>query len=121
MFSEGTAPLGARFWPSGTHVFAVALKRLAKICLTPPNAAFGSYQESHGTVRPAPAKSIDGDSASTSGLMLSDRPCVTHWPFLNARTKICCELPDFCSNVAHGTRGPPAASEPPTTSDSPAS
>ena len=70
-------------------------------------------------MRPAPAKSIDGASASTFGVMFSDSPWVTHWPFLNARTKICCELPDFCSNVAHGTRGPSAASEPPTTSDTP--
>src|SRR5215475_946703 len=106
MLSEGTPE--PRSCPSGTPLLPVALKRLAKICLAPPSAAFGSYQESHGTVRPAPAKSIDGSWASTSGLMLSDRPWVTHWPFLNACTKICCELPDFCSNVAHGTRGPPA-------------
>src|SRR5690349_17535333 len=91
MFSDGTpAP---RSWPSGCHVFAAARKRLAKICFWPPRAALGSYQASHGTVRPAPAKSIDGASASTLRSMFSDGPCVTHCPFLKARTKICCELP----------------------------
>jgi hypothetical protein len=66
-----------------------AQKRLAKICFAPPGAALGSYQASQGTLRPAPAKSIDGPSASAAGSMLSDAPWVTHWPFLNARTKIC--------------------------------
>ena len=118
MFSEGTPD--PRSWPSGTHVLAVASKRLAKICFWPPSAALGSYHESHGTLRPAPAKSIDGASASAFGSMFRDLPWVTHWPFLNARTKICCELPDCCSNVPQGTRGPLRASEPPTTSDTPA-
>ena len=40
-------------------------------------------------------------------------------PFLNARTKICWELPTVCSNVAHGTRAAPA-SEPPAMSERPA-
>src|SRR3954451_19725078 len=118
MFSDGTAE--PRSWPSGCHLFAAATKRLAKIWCWPPSALLGSYQASHGTVRPAPAKSIDGASATTPGSMFSDGPCVTHWPFLKARTKICCVSPDFCSKVAHGTRGPPASSDPPTTSETPA-
>ena len=52
--------------------------------------------------------------------MFSDGPWVTHCPFLNARTKMRWASPAFCSKVAHGTRGPPAASEPPTTSETPA-
>ena len=117
MLSDGMpAP---RSWPSGCHWFAAATKRLAKIWFSPPSGALGSYQASHGTVRPAPAKSIEGASASAPGSMLSDGPCVTQRPFLKARTKICCELPDACSNVVHGTRGPPAASEPPTMSETP--
>jgi len=109
-----------RFCPSAIHVFAAALNRLAKICLAPPSAEFGSYQAVHGTLRPTPAKSIDGASASTLGLMFSDLPSVIHCPFLNARTKICCELPDCCSNDPHGMRGPLTASDPPTTSEAPA-
>src|SRR5439155_213547 len=80
-----------------------ALKRLAKMFVGravhtiglppvhtppwPPKLRFGSYHATHGTVRPAPAKSIDGASASTVGSMLSDagEPWVTHWPFLKAR------------------------------------
>src|SRR6516165_5207591 len=101
MFTDGMpAP---RSCPSGTHAPAAALKRLANTCSLPPSATFGSYQVVHGTFRPVPAKSIDGSCASTFGLMFSDLPCVTHWPFLNARTKICCELPDCCSNAAQGT------------------
>src|SRR5580765_3815982 len=88
-----------------------------------PKLTFGSYQATQGTVRPAPAKSIDGASASTPGAMLSDAgdPCVTHAPFLKARTKICWESPSFCSNVAHGTAGFPATTVPPAASTRPAS
>ena len=45
-----------------------------------PKASLGSYQVTHGTVRPAPAKSMEGASASFVGSMLSDagKPCVTH-------------------------------------------
>ena len=57
----------------------------------------GSYHDVHGTVRPAPAKSIEGASASWLAWMFSDWPCVCHAPFLNARTKICCDEPIFCS------------------------
>ena len=124
MLSDGTC--GARACPSGTHVFAAehaaltaAQKRLAKTCSFPPSGALGSYQASHGTVRPAPAKSIDGASASTVLSMLRAGPCVTHCPFLKARTKMSCALPDLCSNVAHGSRAAPAR-EPPVTSDTPA-
>jgi hypothetical protein len=83
----------------------------------------GSYHETHGTVRPVPAKSIDGASASTVGSMFSDagKPCVTHAPALNARTKICCDEPVFCSKVAHGTCRLPATTVPPWTSETPAS
>src|SRR4051812_36276992 len=112
MFSEGTPE--PRSWPSGCHVLAAAAKRLAKICFAPPSAWLGSYQASHGTVRPAPAKSIDGASALTLRSMFRDGPWVTHLPPLNARTKICCASPGpvSCSNVAQGTRAPPAAREP---------
>src|SRR4051794_11183092 len=76
MFSDGTPD--PRSWPSGCHTLSAATKRLAKICFSPPSAALGSYQASHGTVRPAPAKSIDGASASTFWSMFSDGPWVTH-------------------------------------------
>src|SRR3954453_8021719 len=123
MFSDGIACTGARSWPSGTQTFAAALKRLAKMFVAAPAARFelGSYQAVHGTVRPKPAKSIDGASASWLAWMLSDWPWVTKRPPLNARTKTCCEAPVFCSNAAHGTFGAPAASEPAATSETPAS
>src|SRR5437773_5124685 len=123
MLSEGRWS-GPRPWPEGSQRFAAALKRLAKMFVGQPAAALGSYHATHGTVRPAPAKSIDGASASTVGSMLSDagNPCVTQAPFLNARTKICCSPPaTFCSNVAHGTWTLPAVTAPPTTSETPAS
>src|SRR4051794_36696485 len=122
MFSEGTEWPGARSWPSGTHTFVAALKRLAKMFVLPPaRFELGSYHAVHGTLRPVPAKSIEGASASWFAWMFSDWPWVTHWPFLKARTKICCEGPDFCSKAAQGTLGVPGTSEPPTTSDRPAS
>ena len=106
MFSEGTRWAGARSWPSGIQVFAAASKRLAKMFVLPPaRFAFGSYHAVHGTLRPVPAKSIDGASASWAWSRLSERPWVIQRPPLNARTKICCEAPDFCSNAAHGTFG----------------
>src|SRR6185436_15241684 len=122
MFSDVTTWPGARSWPSGTHTFAVALNRLAKMFVFPPGRfEFGSYHAVHGTLRPVPAKSIEGASASWFAWMLSDWPWVTQRPFLKARTKICCEGPVFCSNAAHGTFGAPGTREPPTTSDTPAS
>src|SRR5207245_1297399 len=109
--------------PEGSHRFAPALKRLAKMFVGSPKFALGSYHATQGVARPAPAKSIDGASASTVGSMLSDagEPCVTQAPFLTARTKICCELPSRCSKVAHGTWTLPATTVPPATSTRPAS
>src|SRR5438094_6522264 len=111
MFSEGAPE--PRSWPSGIQMFPapqVALEvgqnRLAKIWVVPPREAFGSYQEAHGAVRPGPAKSIEGASARTEGLMLRDCPWVVHAPFLKARTKMCWAPPTLCSNVAHGTFTP---------------
>ena len=77
--------------PDGSQRFAAALKRLAKMLVGEPKASLGSYHATQGTVRPVPAKSMEGASASFVGSMLSDagKPCVTHAPFLNARTKIC--------------------------------
>src|SRR5262245_61381034 len=125
MLSDGTCAPSARSCPDGNHRFAPALKRLAKmfVGLGSPKWLFGSYHATQGTVRPAPAKSIDGASASTVGSMFKDagEPCVTHAPFLKARTKICWDLPSFCSNVAHGTALFPATTVPPATSTRPAS
>src|SRR5439155_8914552 len=123
MLRDGTCAPSVRSCPDGSHRFAPALKRLAKMFVDLPKWTFGSYHATHGTVRPAPAKSIDGASASTSASMLSDAgdPCVTQAPFLKARTKICCDLPVFCSNVAHGTCTLPATTVPPATSTRPAS
>src|SRR5437867_2910870 len=115
---------GPRPWPEGSQRLAATLKRLAKMFVGHPEVALGSYHATHGTVRPVPAKSIDGASASWVGSMLSDagNPCVTHAPFLNARTKICCSPPaTFCSKVAHGTGTLPAVTAPPATSETPAS
>src|SRR6266481_430510 len=123
MLSEGRWS-GPRPWPEGSQRLAAALKRLAKMFVGQPAAALGSYHATHGTVRPAPAKSIDGASASSVWSMLSDagNPCVTQAPFLNARTKICCSpSATFCSNVAHGTSSLPAVTAPPATSATPAS
>src|SRR5438093_5683879 len=123
MLSEGRWS-GPRPGPEVSQPFAAALKRLAKMFVGQPAAALGSYHATQGTVRPAPAKSIDGASASSVGSMLSDAgdPCVTQAPFLNARTKICCSpSATFCSNVAHGTGTLPAVTAPPATSETPAS
>src|SRR5439155_1534071 len=81
MLSEGRWS-GPRPWPEGSQRFAAALKRLAKMFVGQPAAALGSYHATQGTVRPAPAKSIDGASASSVGSMLSDAgdPCVTQAP-----------------------------------------
>src|SRR2546425_11600205 len=102
MLSDGTCAPSARSWPDGSHRFAPALKRLAKMFVGSPRCALGSYQATQGGARPAPAESVDGASASAVESMLSDagKPSVTQAPFLNARTNICCDLPTFCSNVA---------------------
>src|SRR5262245_40745341 len=103
-------------------MLAPALKRLAKMFVGLPTFRLGSYDATQGVARPAPAKSIDGASAFTLGLMLRDagEPCVTQAPFLNARTKICCQGPVRCSNVAHGICTLPATTVPPATSTRPA-
>src|SRR4029077_5436571 len=62
MLRDGMWP-GPLPWPEGSQTLAAALKRLAKMFVGPPKAALGSYHATHGTVRPAPAKSIDGASA----------------------------------------------------------
>src|SRR5438093_7849420 len=111
--------LGPLPWPEGSQTLAAALNRLAKMLVGHPRAATGSYQATHGTVRPAPAKSIDGASASAVGSMLSDagKPWVTQAPFLKARTKICWLSRLFCSKVAHGTLTLPAVRVTPGTSE----
>jgi hypothetical protein len=69
MFNDGTgtAP-DVRACPENSHLpwlaSPVLSKRLAKICFLPPNAVVSSYHVAHGTVRPAPAKSIAGASPS---------------------------------------------------------
>ncbi len=69
MFSDGTMtlpPSVPRFWPAKIHLFWVTSKRLANTLLLPkPVPVVSSYQVAHGTVRPAPAKSISGASASS--------------------------------------------------------
>src|SRR5262249_14393025 len=63
---------GPRPWPACSQTLPAALKRLAKMLVGQPEAAFGSYHATHGTVRPVPAKSIDGASASSVASTLSD-------------------------------------------------
>jgi hypothetical protein len=123
MLSEGREWPSERSWPEGSQTFEAAEKRLARICLWLVRFELGSYHATQGTVRPAPAKSIDGASATTVGSRLSEagNPCVTHAPPLKARTKICRDEPLFCSNAAHGTCRLPATTVPPWTSETPAS
>src|SRR2546429_10032740 len=66
MLSDGIPAPSARSWPDGSHRFAPALKRLAKICVGSPKWTFGSYQATQGTVRPAPAETVGGASAPTA-------------------------------------------------------
>src|SRR3989454_5590274 len=122
MLRDGMWP-GPLPWPEGSQTLAAALKRLAKMFVGHPKAALGSYHVTHGTVRPVPAKSIDGASASAVESMLRDagKPWVTQAPFLKARTKICWLSRLFCSKVAHGTWTLPAVTAPPATSETPAS
>src|SRR5262249_53677454 len=65
MLRDGTRRSAVRSWPDGSHAFAPAWKRLAKMFVGSPKFLFGSYHATQGTVRPAPAKSIDGASATT--------------------------------------------------------
>src|SRR5262249_57295147 len=64
MLSDGMRLPPARSCPEGSHTLPPTLKRLAKMFVGDPNASFGSYHATHGTVRPVPAQSIDGASAS---------------------------------------------------------
>src|SRR5439155_62784 len=80
MFSEGTRAPSVRSWPEGRQWFTAALKRLGKMLVVgSAKFLFGSYQVTHGTVRRAPAKTIDGASATTVGSMLRHpgNPCFT--------------------------------------------
>ncbi len=124
MFSDGTWDPAVRSWPEGSQTLPAALKRLAKMLVSPPGRlSLGSYQLTQGVVRPAPAKSIDGASASFVGSRLSEagKPWVTHWPPLKARTKICwASAPVRCSNAAQGTWTLPATTVPPAVSTTPA-
>src|SRR5512142_1395410 len=76
MFSDGTAgplPPLPRPWPANTHLPVVASKRLANTLFEPKlTPVVVSYQVAHGTVRPAPAKSIDGASPSWPWSKFSD-------------------------------------------------
>ena len=144
MFSDGTSgplPPLPRLWPAKIHLpwFAspVLSKRLANTLLLPkPVPVVFSYQVAHGTVRPAPAKSIEGASPSWPWSKFSDPencglaldrpptvplPRVVHAPFANERANIWSAggLGPFVScwrKIAHGTAGLPAVSAPPTTS-----
>ena len=69
MFSDGTSgplPPLPRLWPAKIHLpWFAASKRLANTLLVPnPAPVVSSYHVAHGTVLPAPAKSIDGASPS---------------------------------------------------------
>ena len=96
--------LPARSSAGRSHRFAAELKRLAKMfvgCRTPLARLIPG---DHGTLRPAPGSRrrffglLSGRGRATPG-----SPASPSAPFLNARTKICCAPPIFCSKVAHGT------------------
>src|SRR5207248_3499353 len=80
MFRDGTGtvpPPRPRSCPAKIHLPWLASpllsNRLAKMLLLPnPDPLVSSYQVAHGTVRPAPAKSIDGASPSLPWSKLSD-------------------------------------------------
>ena len=141
MFSDGTSvplPPLPRLWPAKIHLpwFAspVLSKRLANTLLLPkPVPLVFSYHVAHGTVRPAPAKSIDGASPSWPWSKFSDPgnfglalerpptvplPRVVQAPFANDRenTWSADPLASCWRKIAHGTAGLPAVSAPPTTS-----
>src|ERR1022692_3632019 len=81
--------------------------------LTLPSTPTGSSQVTHGTVRLAPVKSIDGDCAVCVESKFSDsgKPSVCHTPPLNARTTMFTAEDPLCAwaNAAHGTRAPPVS------------
>src|SRR6201992_3765143 len=80
MFSDGISvpvPPSPRFWPAKIHLpwlaSPVLSNRLANtLLLANPVPCVFSYQVAHGTVRPAPAKSIAGASPSWDWSKLSD-------------------------------------------------
>src|SRR2546422_10634008 len=67
MLSDGMSAPSERSWPDGSHRFAPALKRLAKMFVGSPKWKLGSYHATQGTGRPGPAESIGGASASPAG------------------------------------------------------
>src|ERR1700759_2035137 len=106
MFNDGTfgpLPPLPRLWPANTHLFWAASKRLANTLLAPkPVPVVFSYHVAHGTVRPAPAKSIEGASPSCPWSKFNDPakvgladdrpptvplPRVVHAPPANEREK----------------------------------
>src|SRR6185312_6947653 len=117
-----------------THLFWVAANRLAKtLLLANPDPLVASYQVAHGTVRPAPAKSIAGASPSLVWSKFSDPlnggavlelppivpiPRVVQTPPANEREKIWSFPPEASCwrNTTHGTAAFPAVSAPPTMS-----
>src|SRR6185437_11557386 len=76
MFSEGTfgpLPPLPRLCPANTHSLLAASNRLAKMLLvSKPVPEVFSYHVAHGTVRPAPAKSIAGASPSCAWSKFSE-------------------------------------------------
>src|SRR5947209_19628737 len=82
MFSDGTLgplPPLPRLWPPKIHLPWLASPELSKrlantLSLANPVPAVFSYQVAHGTVRPAPAKSIAGASPSTPWSKFSEPP-----------------------------------------------
>ncbi len=111
-----------RSWPATIQRFAAASKCEATICVSEPIGASGSYHAVHGTVRPGPAKSMLGASASAVGSTFSEagEPFVTQRVPSKARTKISCPRAVRFSNAAQGAGRAPATSAPPTMSLSPA-
>src|SRR5450755_1574740 len=145
MFNDGTGTLLApplpRPCPAKIHLpwltSPVLSNLLAKMLSAPKLApVVCSYQLAHGTIRPAPAKSIEGASPSWVWSKFSEPlnrwvgppselpptvplPRVVQVPAANERLKIWSLLPEgsVWRKIAHGTNGFVATSEPPTTSE----
>jgi hypothetical protein len=142
MFSEGTGtvpPPRPRPWPPKIHLPwlaspGVLSNRLAKMFSAPkPVPLVSSYHVAHGTVRPAPAKSIAGASPSCPSSKFSEpgnvgdalerpptvpAPRVVHAPAANDRenTWSLAGLASPWRKIDHGTATFPAVRAPPTTS-----
>ena len=113
-----------RSWPSGIQTLSRWSRSGWRRCSLRRRGRRWA-RTSSPTARCVPRRRSRSTAPRPSGWwsMFSDagKPWVFHAPFLNARTKICwLGWPVFCSNVAQGTFTPPAASEPPTTSETPA-